>query len=90
MKVQGPPGRPGVGTVNQTPDSSQVKNAEANKATAPEERIQVSSLSKLLSRVREPEGIDTAKVERLKSALESGSFKVDHERVAEAMLREEV
>jgi flagellar biosynthesis anti-sigma factor FlgM len=51
----------------------------------------VSSLSKLLSQVRAPEDApDAAKVERLRDSIRTGSFKVDHQKVAEAMVQEEV
>jgi flagellar biosynthesis anti-sigma factor FlgM len=90
MKVQGP-GRPGVGQVESAQTNQQLKSLEQSKTTrAPEEKIQVSSLSKLLSQVRNvPDAPDMQKVERLKGALEAGTFKVDHERTAEAMMQEE-
>jgi flagellar biosynthesis anti-sigma factor FlgM len=88
MKVQGP-GRPNV---TQVQDKSPAKSAESasqpGKPTG--ERVAVSSLSKLLSQVRAPDAPDTAKVERLRDSIKAGTFKVDHERVAEAMLTEEV
>lgn len=87
MKVQGP-GRPNVGAVK---DNAQVKQAAtAHPAKATGERVEVSSLSKLLAEVRAPDAPDTAKVERLRESIRAGTFKVDHEHVAEAMLSEEV
>ncbi|HKP62481.1 MAG TPA: flagellar biosynthesis anti-sigma factor FlgM [Polyangiales bacterium] len=91
MKVQGP-GNRGVGQVHEPRDAGQPKaNEQTTKAKAPEEKIQVSSLSKLLSdaKVSAGEVKDPDKIAQLKSALESGNFKVDTERTAEAMLREE-
>lgn len=90
MKVQGP-GRPGVGSVHESTQTGQSKNLEQSKARAPEERIQVSSLSKMLSQVRNtPDAPDMAKVERIRNEIDAGQFKIDHERTAEAMMREEI
>ena len=89
MKVQGP-GRPNV---SQLHDKGPVKGADEAKSaqTAPSERVEVSNLSKLLSKAREPEAVtDAARVERLRESIRVGEFKVDHAKVAEAMLQEEV
>jgi flagellar biosynthesis anti-sigma factor FlgM len=89
MKVQGPE-RPGVTQVREARrDEAQVKPAESNSVTR-QERIQVSSLSKLLAGARNDAfEVDQLKVHQLRNDIESGAFKVDHERVAEAMLQEE-
>jgi flagellar biosynthesis anti-sigma factor FlgM len=88
MKVHGP-GRPNV---TQVQDKSPAKSAESATHTGKPtgERVAVSSLSKLLSQVRAPDSPDTAKVERLRESIKAGTFKVDHEKVAEAMVAEEV
>ena len=88
MKVQGP-GRPNVTQVH---DKAPAKHAEQASPThkADGERVAVSSLSKMLSQVRAPDAPDAAKVERLRDSINAGTFKVDHEKVAEAMLTEEV
>lgn len=88
MKVQGP-GRPNVTHVQ---DKGPAKNAESTSHTEKPtgERVAVSSLSKLLSQVRGPDSPDVEKVERLRESIKAGTFKVDHEKVAEAMLTEEV
>ena len=91
MKVQGP-GNRGVGQVHEPRDAGgQLKANEQKQAKAPEEKIQVSSLSKLLSdaKVQNGEVKDPDKIAQLKNQLEAGTFKVDTERTAEAMLREE-
>jgi len=91
MKVQGP-GRPGVGQVESAQTNQQLKTLEQSKTTrAPEEKIQVSSLSKLLSQVRNtPDAPDMQKVDRIKGELEAGTFKVDPERTIQAMMQEEI
>ncbi|HEY2733625.1 MAG TPA: flagellar biosynthesis anti-sigma factor FlgM [Polyangiales bacterium] len=89
MKVHGP-NRP---QVSQVQDKGQVKSSDAASSTQKSggERVAVSSLSKLLSQVRAPEDApDAAKVERLRDSIRTGSFKVDHQKVAEAMVQEEV
>ena len=89
MKVQGPD-RPGVTQIRDgRRDEAQVRPAEANNVSR-EERIQVSSLSKLLAGARSDVfELDQLKIHQLRTDIESGAFKVDHERVAEAMLQEE-
>jgi flagellar biosynthesis anti-sigma factor FlgM len=86
MKIQGP-GKPRpvapseLGTVKE----AQQKRTEASRG----ERVQVSQLGQMLASARGPDKPDTARVERLKGAIESGSFKVDADRIAEAMIQEE-
>jgi negative regulator of flagellin synthesis FlgM len=71
-------------------DAATAKDAQPSKAEAARgERVQVSSSSKLLAQARGPHTPDAARVERLKSAIANGSFKVDADRVAEAMIQEE-
>jgi flagellar biosynthesis anti-sigma factor FlgM len=89
MKVSGP-NRPNV---TQVQNKGQVKGGDgaqdAKKASAGE-RVAVSSLSKLLSQARTPDAPDAAKVDRLRDSIRAGSFKVDHQKVAEAMVQEEL
>ena len=90
MKVQGP-GNRGVGQVHEPRDAGQPKANEPTKAKVPDEKIQVSSLSKRLSdaKVTAGEVKDPDKIAQLKNALAAGTFRVDTERTAEAVLREE-
>jgi flagellar biosynthesis anti-sigma factor FlgM len=87
MKVQGP-GRPNV---NQIQDKAQVKNTESAKpAKNTGERVAVSNLSKTLAEARSaPESVDAQKVQSLRDSIRAGEFKVDHEKVADTMVREE-
>jgi flagellar biosynthesis anti-sigma factor FlgM len=87
MKVQGPP-RPNV---SQIQDKATVKNTESAKpAKNTGERVAVSSLSKALSEARSaPESVDTQKVHSLRESIRTGEFRVDHEKVADTMVREE-
>lgn len=88
MKVQGP-GRPNV---SQIQDKAQVKNAEtATPAKSTGERVAVSTLSKTLAEARSaPETTDANKVHQLRESIRTGEFKIDHEKVADTMVREEV
>ena len=84
-------GRPGVGPVAQSRDAGHARSVQQAKTQTPEERVRVSGLSKLISQFRaNPEAIDHAKVEQLKTDLATDNFKVDHNKLAEAMLREEM
>lgn len=87
MKVQSP-GRPNVA---QLQDKAQIKNtggAQVEKGAG--ERVEVSSLSKLLATVRAPDTPDVEKVERLRESIRVGQFQVDHYKVADTMVQEEV
>lgn len=86
MRVQGP-GKPSVGQVQ---DRSQVKGAGAPKVEqSSSERVEVSSLSRMLADVRLNESPDVAKVEKLRDSIRVGAFKVNHEQVAHTMVQEE-
>jgi negative regulator of flagellin synthesis FlgM len=86
MKVQGPP-KPRLQPMR---DATPAKEAQAQRAEpSRRERVEVSSSSKLLAQARSPHTPDTARIERLKNAIKDGSFKVDANRVAEAMIQEE-
>lgn len=87
MKVQGP-GRPNVA---QLQDKAHIKNAsgpQVDKGAG--ERVEVSSLSKMLANVRSPDTPDLDKVERLRESIRVGEFQVDHAQVADTMVQEEV
>jgi flagellar biosynthesis anti-sigma factor FlgM len=64
------------------------KGAEPRPAGAAE-HVRISGQAKALSDARAPEVADTEKIARLRDAIDKGSFKVDHEKIADAMLREE-
>lgn len=87
MKVQGP-SRPNVPQVQ---DKAHIKNpgaAPVDKSAG--ERVEVSSLSKLLAQVRAPDSPDVEKVERLRESIRAGAFQVDHAEVADTMVQEEL
>ena len=88
MKVQGAPRAP----VGQIQDKGQVKNAGTaqplDKSSG--ERVEVSSLSKMLAQVRAPDSPDVEKVERLRESIRTGEFKVDQDKVADTMVQEEL
>jgi flagellar biosynthesis anti-sigma factor FlgM len=54
------------------------------------ERVEVSNTSKLLAEARGPNEPDMARVQRLKDAITNGEFTIDAERIASAMLHEEL
>lgn len=88
MKVHGTgPTRPVTST-----EAARTKGARpAGTPTPPRgERVQVSQQARALSAARGPEVPDTDKISRLKEAIRSGSFVVDADRIAEAMISEEL
>ena len=86
MKVQSP-SRPNVA---QLQDKAPIKNTNASQVDkSGGERVEVSSLSKMLAQVRDPATPDEAKVERLRESIRVGQFQVDHGKVAETMVQEE-
>lgn len=87
MKVQGP-SRPNVAQVQ---DKAHIRNTNATPVEkSAGERVEVSSLSKMLAQAREPEVHDAGKVERLRESIRVGQFQVDHGQVADTMVQEEV
>jgi flagellar biosynthesis anti-sigma factor FlgM len=89
MKIHGGTGGPNV---KQIQDKAQVKTNEVSKpASSASERVEVSSLSRTLADARvQPEQPDQAKVSALRNSINAGSFQVNHEQVADTMMREEI
>lgn len=85
MRIQGP-GRPGP--VDPTRKATGTAESVSEKRDAGE-RVRVSPEAKLLTEARLPEAPDTALVDRLRDAISKGAFKVDAERIADLMLKEE-
>ena len=87
MKIQGP-GKPQLQPLTgQVP----VKGGAKDGVKAPTgERVEVSNLSKLLAEARGPSEPDMARVQRLKDAIQAGEFTIDADRIASAMLNEEL
>lgn len=87
MKVQGP-NRPVA------LDAVRGQKRAAAQSDAPgaerQEKVRVSSEALVLQEAREPEVPDQDRIARLKQAIVDGSFKIDADRIAEAMLSEEV
>ena len=63
----------------------QAKSSSSGAATA----VNVSSTARNLVTLHAPEEADLSKVERLREAVEQGTFQVDAEKIADAMVREE-
>ena len=88
MKVQRPFGGPNVAQVQ---DKAHIRNSNAASVEkSAGERVEVSSMSKMLAQARGPESVETAKVERLRESIRVGEFQVDHGAVADTMMQEEV
>ena len=85
MKIHGP-SRPGPLAPRNVEKSTQAQRAGRSEAG---ERVQVSSQAKALAEAKAPEAPDASRIERLKEAIRSGTFVIDADRIAGAMLREE-
>ena len=84
MKVHGA-NRPPV-----VQEKSQVKSASSSPVEKSSgERVDVSSVSKMLANVRAPDSPDVEKVEKLRESIRTGEFKIDREKVAQTMVHEE-
>lgn len=87
MKVQGPH-RPIA--VDQVRDSKGPQAAKAEGSSRSQgEQVRVSSEAIALHDARSPEVPDQDRIARLKEAIVNGTFRIDSNRIAEAMLREE-
>jgi flagellar biosynthesis anti-sigma factor FlgM len=86
MKVQGPP-KPRVLPLGETRAKAETK--EGAKAPAGE-RVAVSNLSRILSDARGPAELDLGRISRLKAAISAGEFTIDVDRIASAMVNEEL
>lgn len=54
------------------------------------ERVEVSQQAQAMASVRDPEAPDLGRIEQLKAAIADGTFQIDAERIADAMMREEL
>lgn len=87
MKVHGTP-RPGPVHSPKAESGRDAKQADSPVSRA--ERVELSDEAKALLSANGPEVPDQARIERLKAAIRDGSFAIDFERVADAMLSEEL
>ena len=86
MKVQGPP-KPRMQPLGET----RVKSGTKDEAKAPSgERVEVSNMSKMLAEARGPAELDLGRIQRLKDAITAGEFTLDVDRIASAMVNEEL
>jgi flagellar biosynthesis anti-sigma factor FlgM len=74
---------------NPTYESRGVSQGTEPRPAGAAEQVRISGQAKALSDARAPEVADAEKVARLRDSLSKGTFKVDHEKIADAMLREE-
>ena len=88
MKITGQ--KPQVAPVEKRrSDRPDVTPARGQSARTPAAEVRMSDAARALRGAREPESPDTAKVEALRARIEAGDFKVDPERIADAMMSEE-
>ena len=83
MKVNGP------SRTNATYEPRGTLKSEDARPTTSAERVRISGQAQALADARAPESIDSQKVARLRESFEKGTFKIDLDRIADAMLREE-
>lgn len=82
MKIQG------TAPINPLRTSS-TQNPAPARTERPKDAANVSVVATELADSKGPEVIDLERVERLKAAIENGSFTVDADTIAERMLAEE-
>lgn len=83
MKVNGP------SRTNPGYEPRAVQKGAEPRSTGSAERVRISGQANALADARAPETADAEKVSRLRTALEKGTFQVDLDKVADAMIREE-
>jgi flagellar biosynthesis anti-sigma factor FlgM len=69
-------------------DGKRRVSAEGPKQTGTEDQVVLSSAAQELAAAQGPEELRQQKIESLKRAVESGTYRVEPEKVADAMLRE--
>lgn len=87
MKVHGSP-RPGPVDVQKSGQSSGTRRGATRPSQG--EQVDVSSGAQALQAAREPEVPDQLRIARLKEAIRQGTFSIDVDRIAEAMIQEEL
>jgi flagellar biosynthesis anti-sigma factor FlgM len=83
MKVNGP------SRTNPGYEPRSVQKGAESRPLGSSEQVRLSGQARALAGARAPETPDLEKVARLRDALEKGTFKVDLEKIADAMIREE-
>ena len=86
MKVHGPSHTRAVAAR----EAPRPTGAKPHAGPARGERVHVSEQARALSEVRGPEVPDSDKIARLREAIRNGSFVIDHQRIADAMIDEEL
>ncbi|MDD9946749.1 MAG: flagellar biosynthesis anti-sigma factor FlgM [Myxococcales bacterium] len=86
MKVNGP-SKPGHVHLREVGKPARVQGTSRRTAG---EHVQVSSRARVLASSRDPEVPDQSRIERLKAAIAEGTFEIDVDRIADAMIREEL
>jgi flagellar biosynthesis anti-sigma factor FlgM len=84
MKIQGPHRSAPLEVVRPRREAS-----SSGKPPDHSERVEVSAEARALREARGPEIPDMLRVDRLREAIEKGAFKVDPDRIAALMVKEE-
>lgn len=81
MKIQG------SNHTNFNPYKNQIqKQTDVNKEVNQKDQLQISSQAKQLQGTEKPSSERTAYVQDMKNAVESGEYKVNHEKTASKMI----
>jgi len=91
MRIQGPKTQ-GTTKVSREASDQKTSDSETSKGTERTrgEKVRISKHAQQLTDVRAAEKPDMERVERLRNAIDDGTFEVDPEKIAERMLEEEL
>lgn len=78
------------GRVTKETGHSPAEAAHASRGSEEAAKVRVSTGARALADSRRPEEPDAARIDRLKNAIEDGTFQVDAGQVADRMIAEEL
>jgi flagellar biosynthesis anti-sigma factor FlgM len=89
MKVNGTNASPQVERVSAAQPAREASKAAASRRADAGEQVQVSSASKRLASVRQPEVPDQKKIDEMRDRIAKGTLDINPQAIAGAMIREE-